>query len=255
LYNIKYRVTILFFSLFKRRFYHHTISYHAKKYLEHFYDPNQVIHIIHGVDLKAFQDTQDNAIKNEKMLNFLYVGNLDDEHKGVGVLLNAIEKFLDRKEGSKLYFEFCGMGPLESELLKLQKKFPKYLKYHGYVNNDKIPQYYKKNDVLLFPSRREPFGRVIIEALASKLIILCNKTYGTVEILSGKEFSFFFRDLSSDAIIEKIYEIHQLWKMDINKFRELRKAAKEYAFQNYDLSREVEIFKKLIADIFKNRSK
>lgn len=245
LYNFKYRLSILFFSLFKRRFYHHTISYHAKKFLDNFYNPKKVIHIIHGINLKFYKDKEIKKRKNDT-LKFLYVGYLDDVHKGIGVLLNAIEQLLENNRNLKLSFEFCGVGPLESELKKLEKKFPQLIKYNGYVSNDNISQYYKRNDIFLFSSRREPFGRVIVEALAAQLLILCTKTYGSIEILSGKDFAFFFRELSIEAIIDKIIEVYNLWINNPKKFKILQKSAKEYAFQNYAFSKELEMFKSLI---------
>lgn len=245
LYNFKYRLSILFFSLFKRRFYHHTISYHAKNFLDNFYNPKKVIHIIHGINLKTYKDKEIKKIKNDT-LKFLYVGYLDDVHKGFGVLLNAIEQLLENNRNLKLSFEFCGVGPLESELKKLEKKFPQLIKYNGYVNNDKISQYYKRSDVFLFPSRREPFGRVIIEALAAKLLIICSKTFGSIEILKGKEFAFFLKELSTKEIKNKILEVYSLWKNDPEKFKQFQDLSKEYAFQNYSFSKELEGFKNLI---------
>ena len=56
LYNLKYTMSILFLSLFKKRIYHHTLSYQAKKYLENFYNPESVIHITHGIELVNYLD-------------------------------------------------------------------------------------------------------------------------------------------------------------------------------------------------------
>ena len=252
LYNFKYRLSILFFSLFKKRIYHHTISLHAKKFLDNFYDPDKVFHIIHGIELENYVG---NALKKKEnnTLKFIYVGYLDDVHKGVGVLLNAIEQLIEKNRGLNILFEFCGIGPLESKLRKLEGKFPRQLKYNGYVSNNEISKYYKRCDVLLFPSRREPFGRVIIEALAANLLIICSKTFGSYEILSDKDFAFFFLEFSQEAIIEKICEIYDLWIDNPEKFKRLKISAKEYAFQNYSFSKELEMFKTLITEIRKNK--
>lgn len=55
---------------------------------------------------------------------------------------------------------------------KLENKYPEHIKYHGYVSNEKMPEIYKKNDVMLFSSRRKPFRRVIMEGLTGNLMIL-----------------------------------------------------------------------------------
>ncbi len=254
LYNLKYRISILLFSLFKKRFYFHTISYHAKKFLENFYKPDKVFHVIHGVELNGFiKDSIDK--RASETLKCIYVGYLDDVHKGVGVLLEGIRKFIEENRTSKIFFEFCGEGPLVTRVKKLQKDFPEYVRYNGYINYDKIPEYYKRNEVFLFTSRREPFGRVIIEALASNLLVICTKTYGSVEILRKKKFAFFLENLMSDAIKDEIYTIYKLWKEKNEEFRELQKEAKNYAIQNYSFTREIEMFKNLIDGLIINREK
>jgi len=248
LYNIKIILSILLFSIFKRNFYHHTISKHAKKYLDNFYNPNNVIHIIHGVELEDYQHDETNE-KSKNILSFIYVGHLDDVHKGVGVLINAIRTLLEEKNKLPIFFEFCGRGPLEEDIRKLEAEYPKYVKFHGYVDNDIIHEYYKKSDIFLFTSRREPFGRVLIEALASKLLIICTKTYGSMEVLRNKDFAFFLIDLNSENIRDKIDFLYHLWRENPDKIHQLQQLAKDYAFENYSFTVELEMFKNLIEDL------
>jgi len=202
LYNIKYRFSILLLTVFRKQFYIHTISSHAKKFLENFYKPDRVKHIIHGVELENYQQSETNE-KSKQILKFIYVGHLDDVHKGVGVLINAIRTILEKKSKLPIFFEFCGRGPLEQKIRELEVDYPKYVKFHGYVNTDIVHEYYKKNEIFLFTSRREPFGRVLIEALAAKLLIICTKTYGSIEVLHNKEFAYFLNDLNSENVVQE----------------------------------------------------
>ncbi len=249
LYNTKYRLSILFFSLFKKRFYHHALSKSAKHFLDKFYDPEKVIHIIHGINLEKY--SKNNVEKERKdLIKFCYIGHIDDIHKGVGVLLKGIEILLEKEKDLKLFFEFCGTGPLSSKVINLENRFPAFIKYYGYISNDKIHHYYKSNDVFLFSSRREPFPRAIMEALAAKLIVISSKTIGSIELLQGKKFSFFIDELTPEAIKEKILEVYNLWKQNQSKFRELQNLAKEFVFQNYSSLKEIESFKSLIEKIW-----
>ena len=250
-YNLKYRMSILFLSLFKKRIYHHTLSYQAKKFLEVFYNPESVIHITHGIELNKYLDNGKEKKRND-LLDFVYIGYLDDIHKGLGVLLNAIDEFLEENHDLKIFFEFCGMGILESKLIKLEAKYPNYVKFNGYVSNDLIPIYYKKSDVFLFSSRVEPFPRAIMEALASNLIIICTKTIGSVEILKGKEFAFFISDLTVNAIKEKLLKIYNLWVKNPLKFKDLQDSARKYIFGNYSLDKELHEFKTFIDKIHRD---
>ncbi len=248
LYNIRYRLSILFYSLFKKRIYHHTLSYNAKKFLEQFYDPNKVKFVVHGIDLNKFSDDA-LQMKNERFLNFIYIGYLDDVHKGVNVLVEGIKRFLEINNDPKVFFEFCGMGPLESKIKDLEEEYPKFIKFNGYVSNELVPDYYKKSDVFLFSSRVEPFPRSIMEALGANLLVLCTKTIGSIELLQGKKFAFFVNELNSEAIKNKILEIYQFWKKNPEDFKRLQVKAKEFVFQNYSSSIELEMFKEFFDNI------
>jgi len=245
LYNLKYRISLLLLSLLKKRVFHHALSHHAKEFLQNFYSAEKVIHIIHGIKLNGFEDS-DLTKKQKDVLNFLYVGELIEIPKGFGILLNAINQFLEENKNLKVFFEFCGLGPLESKLKELEKKFPNHVKYHGYVSNDIIPEIYKRNDVFLFSSRREPFPRVLMEALAGNLVIICSKTIGSIELLKGKEFAFFFNELNSKEIKSKILEIYRLWESDYQAFSKLQNLAKQYVFNNFSHDVEIIGFRNLI---------
>lgn len=248
LYNLKYRLSILFFSLFKKRFYHHALSSYTKNFLNKFYDPTHVTHIIHGIDLSKFNDNAFSS-KSKNILNFIYIGYLDDIHKGVNVLIEAINYFLTKNHNLNVYFEFCGMGPLESKIKLLEKKYPEFIKFHGYVSNEIIPEYYKKSDVFLFTSRVEPFPRTIMEALGANLVILSSKTIGSIELLDRKRFAYFLDDLDATEINNKIYEIYEFWIKNPDEFRELQTQAKDFVFKNFSSEIELMMFKDLIKRI------
>ena len=245
LYNLKYRLSILVLSLFKKRFNHHALSKNAKAYLTNFYDEKKVFHIIHGINLEDYKG--DNfSKKNNDFLNFVYIGYLDDVHKGIGILLKALDEFLLENQNLKVRFEFCGMGPLEPKLKLIVEKYPNFVKFNGYISNEKISEYYKKNDVYLFTSRSEPFPRVLMEALASNELIICSKTIGSNELLNGKKFAFFIEHLTSELIKEKMLEIYNLWNSNPEEFKQLQVSAKKFVFENYSFSKELEMFKTLI---------
>ncbi|MFX0036492.1 MAG: glycosyltransferase family 4 protein [Candidatus Hermodarchaeota archaeon] len=253
LYNLKYRLSILLFSLYKRRIYHHALSENAKKFLEKFYVPNRVIHIIHGIDLTKYKN-ESSIVKSQDVLSFIYIGYLDDIHKGIKVLVEAVDEFLKEYKDLKIFFEFCGMGPLESKIKLLEMKYPKNVRFHGYVSNEIISDYYKRGDVFLFTSRVEPFPRALMEALGAGLLIICSKTIGSVELLKGKEFAFFIRKLASDSIKQRIKELYDFWNFDPKKFRELQGLAKEFVFKNYSFERELEAFTKFFERIMKENN-
>ncbi|NVM36982.1 MAG: glycosyltransferase family 4 protein [Candidatus Lokiarchaeota archaeon] len=250
LYNLAYRINILFFSLFKKNFYHHTISLHTKKYLENFFNQEKISFLIEGLELDMFTE-DDIEKKRDDSLKFVYLGFLDDIHKGVGVLLKAIEEFLNENKNLRAFFEIIGIGPLKPDVERLEKQFPKFVKYIGYLNKDELGKALKRNDILLFSSRKEPFGRVMIESLAAELIIICTPTVGSIEILRGKKFAFFLKNLSIEEFKERIMELYKEWVKNPGKIRDLQKLAKQYALDKYSISKEILMFKEFFNKITK----
>ncbi|MFX1575401.1 MAG: glycosyltransferase family 4 protein [Promethearchaeota archaeon] len=248
MYNLTYRISILLFSLFKKNLYHHTISLHTKKYLENFFAKKKVVFLIEGLELKKF-DKNDEEKKRSDILKFVYLGFLDDIHKGVGVLLKAIEEFLNDNKDLKIFFEIIGVGPLKPEVERLEKRFPNFISSLGYLTHEDLVKTLKRNDIFLFSSRKEPFGRVIIEALAARLIIICTRTVGSIEILKGKKFAYFLKDLNVKHFKEKINELYKLWSSNPRQLKVLQNLAKEYALQKYSIDSEINMFKEFIDKI------
>ena len=90
---------------------------------------------------------------------------------------------------------------------------------------------------------------MLIEALAAKLLIICTKTYGSIEVLRNKEFAFLLEDLKSENVRNKIDFLYKLWRENPKKLRQLQQLAKDYAFENYSFTIELEMFKNLIEDL------
>jgi glycosyltransferase involved in cell wall biosynthesis len=244
IYNLKLRIVIILCKIFKKNVFLHTISQYAKFYLRNFINPKRVYHIIHALDLSNYMNIKPD-VKEKSFLTFLYVGYLDAVHKGVDVLIESIRSVLKNYSELELRFEICGTGPLESKVKQLESDFPHKVKAHGYVNYDEIPNYYAKSDVFLFTSRREPFGRVLIEALAAKLVVICSKTFGSVEILGNKEFAFFLEDLNPLILSQKIENVYQLWRNEPEEFSKLQERAQKFAIENYSFSKELTMFRTL----------
>ena len=236
--------------MFEKRFFHHTISYRRKKFLHKYFNSQKVVHVRHCVELSQFIREED-IHYNKDILKFIYVGYLDSEDKGIDVLIEAIDIYLSENHNLKVHFEFCGKGPLAGDIKKLERKFPNHVLFNGYISYDEIADYLRRNDVLLFTSRREAFGRVIIEALASGLLILCTKTIGSNEILRNQDFAFFINDLKPQEIVRQINHLYDMWKEHPDKFLELKKSGKSYAIEKYSYENEVDGFKKLFEKIIR----
>jgi len=160
------------------------------------------------------------AKKDSNNINFIYCGEIS-KRKGVDIIINAVknnEKLLNNNVIIKLYGNFK-----HSEELYFREKIANNQKvsYMGWLNpKDLMPQI-ANSDVLLMPSRREPFGRIAIEALACGVFIIMADTVGSSADLNENFLSKTFLNHNPEELY-KLIEESVLNIAEIRKQRELR---------------------------------
>lgn len=140
-------------------------SYWLKNYVKKEYGYDSTI-IRNGIDTLKFNVIR--GIKREKNV-ILYVGRLI-KIKGI------IELVAVAKELKNFEFWFAGKGPLR-KLITLPNT-----KYLGYFNEDKLIEIYNQATICVFPSYKENFPVVGLEALACGKATIATKT-GFSEII------------------------------------------------------------------------
>jgi glycosyltransferase involved in cell wall biosynthesis len=94
---------------------------------------------------------------------FLYCAKLSGV-KAPEVLVEAFARLLDLP-GARLVM--VGIGPMEAELkVRAGALGLSRIRWEGFVNQRDLPFYYRAADVFVLPSRFEPWGLVVNEALA-----------------------------------------------------------------------------------------
>ncbi len=98
----------------------------------------------------------------------IYVGRLT-KPKGMDLLEKGLSQ-LEKKEE----FLFCliGNGPYGP---KLEKEFPDLVRFEGFVDTDKVHEYYRSADLLVHPSPLEGVPNTLLEAMATGLPIIARK--------------------------------------------------------------------------------
>lgn len=124
--------------------------------------------IPNAVDTRRFSPNRENLLEAKWGISgfvILFVGRLVEE-KGVDTLLCAFSQVVRKIPQAKLVI--IGKGPMEGELTRLQRKLRiPHVFFLGAVENSIMPNIYGGADVVVLPSTREPFGNVVIEAMAS----------------------------------------------------------------------------------------
>lgn len=171
-----------------------------------------------GVGIFNIQPTPKYTPKSE-VKNFLYVGRLAPV-KNLELLIKVFKSF------PSLNLNIVGYGPLESELKSISSENIHFL---GAIENGKLPEIYQSNDVFILPSKKEPWGLVVEEALNNGLpIILSNRVGCWESLLNEGENGFKFDFDSEQQLVEVINRI-----CDIETYNRLRKNVCNINFEEY----------------------
>jgi glycosyltransferase involved in cell wall biosynthesis len=108
---------------------------------------------------------------------FLYVGRLE-EYKGIRDLLTAFT----RMKGAHGRLVIVGDGSL-SDLVRAAAQQNPDIEYLGRLSGEELLRAYARAHVLVLPSRVEPWGLVINEAMAAGLAIVATDRVGCVDDL------------------------------------------------------------------------
>ncbi len=107
------------------------------------------------------------------------------EKKGFDVLLDALDLIAARRPAAALEVVIAGDGPLRAGLEARARRLPATIAVRcvGWV--DAVGPLFAATDLFVLPSRDEPFGIVILEAMASGVPIVATRTAGPLEVLDA----------------------------------------------------------------------
>lgn len=116
--------------------------------------------------------------------------NLEDR-KALDVLLKAVAQL--RGRGLNVAVRFGGVGSLREMLGGLAQELglADHVEFVGHVEDRDA--YFRTLDIFCLPSRIEPFGLALIEAMSRALPVVASDTEGPVEILNTEAVGLTFR--------------------------------------------------------------
>lgn len=123
-----------------------------------------------GVDLDRFNPVhRDPALRQswglrERDLAVIHVGRLAAE-KNIELLIALFNQLLEQEPAARLIL--VGDGPLRSGL---EARYPEFV-FCGTLTGQELSRHYASADLMLFPSLTETFGNVVLEAMASGLVV------------------------------------------------------------------------------------
>lgn len=112
----------------------------------------------------------------------LYVGRLWDL-KGIPDLLTAWRSV--RKDHPTATLLLVGTGPDEASYKdRVAQERIEGVRFEGYVKDEDLTTYYGVADVFAFPTRSDPWGLVLNEAMAAGLPLVCSRAAGAADDLA-----------------------------------------------------------------------
>lgn len=160
--------------------------------------PYEIVH--HSIITGSYQ--RKNNIEDSKKVKILFLGKII-ERKGITLIKNQLYD-IKRQD---FIIEFWGEGDLKTDLLEYSDKDNRVI-----VTGKRTKQYIKEHlrdyDYLLLPSKNEPFGIVLIEALAAGVPCIVSKNEGSDMIIqNGLNGLVFDKEDNFKSVLEKAIDI------------------------------------------------
>jgi len=208
--------------------------------------PSKCIKIYNGIDLIKFSN------KKIKTNNKIIVGNIGrlEAWKGQHVLLKAIPLILLKQ--TNVQFVFVGNGSKKKYYIELSKELGIQSNVTFLNSTDDIIEVFKTFNIFVHTSiEPEPFGRVIIEAMAMGLPVISTNIGGPKEIISNNINGYLIKPDDPELLSEKI--IHLITHPEI-RFK-FGKSAIKTVKEKYDIRMTTENIEKLYKELLSNEIK
>lgn len=168
------------------------------------FDSSKIIIIPNGFDIEKFKKAKPCDLKGEPAI--LFVGRLE-QIKGVDLLIEGHKKVL--RELPRATLHVVGDGSLDMQLKNLVESLNINDKviFHGFVPENVKLSYYKSADICVFPSTYEPFGIVILEAMAARKPIIASLVGGIPELVKHERNALLINP-DSEEIAEAVQRLY-----------------------------------------------
>ena len=176
-------------------------------------------------------------------LHLLSIGRLDIAFKRYDVALRAIAQVRAAAPNVAMKYHIAGVGASENEIraLAAELDLSDVVQFHGWLEPDAVDQLMARAHVMLHPAQNDPFPVVVLQAMASGVVVLGSDTAGSVvDRIEHGVNGFIHRTGDVDELA------HQLAQLIEHRARlpELSAAARRTAEQ-FPVARGVELWKRL----------
>jgi glycosyltransferase involved in cell wall biosynthesis len=213
-------------------------NYMKEEVVQIFELPEDKVDVIpNGIEMTDFQGevaaemTRNKYIKPDSRMIF-FVGRLVYE-KGVQTVIEAMPRVLERVPDVR--FLIAGTGPhmnhLKSQVTELG--LGEKIKFLGFVENTKLYNFYSCADFTVVPSIYEPFGMVVLEAMAAGSPVIVADTGGLKETVVHEATGLTFKPGNPESLASAIIRVLE----DPSLAGRLRQDAREFIGDKFSWDR------------------
>jgi len=164
---------------------------------------------INGDDYKKIKFS-----KYPKKIKFIFIGQLIDR-KNINLLLKSFEILNNTIYGGRIYLTIVGDGPARNKIKQLSKIHTN-LKYQGFVSQNQLKKIIYQHHILILPSKKEGWGVVVNQAMASGLCLIISKKIEIYKDFFKENINGVSINNSVESLCEKmIYLIKNTNKVEI----------------------------------------
>jgi len=193
--------------------------------------PNRTCVIPSSTDVTAFRPGQRSLLTEKWGIEgpiVLFVGRLD-RNKAPYAVLEAYHKAISTVPSARLVM--VGNGPEKDALLAVAKKLNlDHVYWIERVPREEMPRVYAGCELLVLPSLFEPFGNVVLEAMASGVPVVGSRIGGMKDTIIHGETGYLIKP--GDAAELAKYMITILQDKDLQS--EMSRAARQVAVERFD---------------------
>lgn len=183
-----------------------------------------------------------NLIRPDEIKHLLYIGHLS-RGKRVDLLINiASELKILRND---FIIDIVGDGPennkLKSQVEKLQ--LSSYIRFHGFRQQNEIPEFLTQADLFLFPSEYDIWGLVLVEAMAAGVPCIASVHAGaSQDLIIENETGFKVDFEETESVVKKVNSLLS----DTGELKRVGNNAKIFISENINFEKSAEGFIKAI---------
>lgn len=183
------------------------VSGETREQLRDLAEGKPIIQFIAWTDIDAFKEAYQQIASAERSQEVVCFSGALIPRKGVEYLLEAFSKIQDLFNGA--FLEIIGPELNQQYCLELKKKtrvmgLEKRVTFVGELSQEEMAERLARSRVLVLPSLSEGLGRVIIEAMACGVPVVCSSVGGIKDVVENGKTGFLVPPGDAEALAEKL---------------------------------------------------